>query len=313
MTMMRVTFLVIVFAAAVANAGHWNYSHRDHHHGPSAWGEINKDCIKSHNSPININAANVRHRVKSIEFGPWLNRGYYGGRVTIQNNGHAFQVNIPKSSQKQIWVKGGAGLRGSGTYYLAQFHFHWGKRSVVGSEHTIEGKHAPLEMHMVMYNSKYGSLGNSLNKKDGVLVVAQMFTEYVGHASCSDSSWVDTLFRKYAPKVKLAGAKVPGPKRFPLDTFLSPTGGYYAYKGSFTTPNCNRVVSWYVARDRTPVSSAAMNALRRLLNDKSERISMDGNFRPVQRSHSSAVKMANIAPRNRNMVRTSRNRRCRKH
>jgi carbonic anhydrase len=31
-------------------------------------------------------------------------------------------------------------------YKTAQFHFHWGKHSNRGSEHTIDGKRAPLEV-----------------------------------------------------------------------------------------------------------------------------------------------------------------------
>jgi carbonic anhydrase len=31
-------------------------------------------------------------------------------------------------------------------YKTAQFHFHWGKYSNRGSEHTIDGKRAPLEV-----------------------------------------------------------------------------------------------------------------------------------------------------------------------
>ncbi|KAL8593390.1 hypothetical protein ACOMHN_067065 [Nucella lapillus] len=50
-------------------------------------------------------------------------------------------------------------LRGGGLsvdYVLDQFHFHWGSRNDVGSEHLIDGKAFPLEMHMV-HHSAYDS------------------------------------------------------------------------------------------------------------------------------------------------------------
>lgn len=33
-----------------------------------------------------------------------------------------------------------------GPYRLKQFHFHWGKRHDVGSEHTVDGKSFPSEV-----------------------------------------------------------------------------------------------------------------------------------------------------------------------
>jgi carbonic anhydrase len=42
-------------------------------------------------------------------------------------------------------------------YIFAQIHFHWGEDNEEGSEHTINGMHFPLEVHLVHYNSKYKS------------------------------------------------------------------------------------------------------------------------------------------------------------
>ena len=33
-----------------------------------------------------------------------------------------------------------------GPYRLKQFHFHWGKKHSVGSEHTVDGKSFPSEV-----------------------------------------------------------------------------------------------------------------------------------------------------------------------
>lgn len=33
-----------------------------------------------------------------------------------------------------------------GPYRLKQFHFHWGKKHGVGSEHTVDGKSFPSEV-----------------------------------------------------------------------------------------------------------------------------------------------------------------------
>lgn len=37
------------------------------------------------------------------------------------------------------------------TYNIDQFHFHWGENSSIGSEHTIDSQHYPLEVrNMIM-------------------------------------------------------------------------------------------------------------------------------------------------------------------
>ena len=43
----------------------------------------------------------------------------------------------------------------NGSYEFAQAHFHWGSVDDVGSEHTINGKHYPMEMHLVFWNKQF--------------------------------------------------------------------------------------------------------------------------------------------------------------
>ncbi len=40
------------------------------------------------------------------------------------------------------------------TFRLAQLHFHWGEKATFGSEHLVDGRAFPLEMHLVHYNEK---------------------------------------------------------------------------------------------------------------------------------------------------------------
>ncbi len=47
-------------------------------------------------------------------------------------------------------------------YILAQAHFHWGQDiRHGGSEHTINGRHVPMEMHLVHYSANYPSFSNA--------------------------------------------------------------------------------------------------------------------------------------------------------
>ncbi|CAD6191123.1 unnamed protein product [Caenorhabditis auriculariae] len=55
-----------------------------------------------------------------------------------------------------------------GTYKLAQFHFHWGEDSSLGSEHQIDGHSFSGECHFVFWNTKYGSMDDAENHRDGL-------------------------------------------------------------------------------------------------------------------------------------------------
>ncbi|MGH0150165.1 UNVERIFIED_CONTAM: hypothetical protein FKN15_022363 [Acipenser sinensis] len=58
-------------------------------------------------------------------------------------------------------------------YSAAQLHLHWGSTDHLGgSEHTINGKQYPAEMHVVHFNSdKYSNLSTAVDKADGLAVL----------------------------------------------------------------------------------------------------------------------------------------------
>ena len=56
-------------------------------------------------------------------------------------------------------------------YEFAQFHWHWGSVSTQGSEHTIDGKEYPAEIHFVHFNKKYGDISTAVSKSDGLAVL----------------------------------------------------------------------------------------------------------------------------------------------
>jgi len=60
-------------------------------------------------------------------------------------------------------------------YDAIGFHFHWGDFGMKGSEHTIDGKRYPLEMHIVHLNERYASLEEAVQYPDGLAVLGVMF------------------------------------------------------------------------------------------------------------------------------------------
>lgn len=48
-----------------------------------------------------------------------------------------------------------------GPYRLKQFHFHWGKKHNVGSEHMVDGKSFPCEVRALLNQKPFTTWGRS--------------------------------------------------------------------------------------------------------------------------------------------------------
>jgi len=165
-------------------------------------------------------------------------------------------------------------------YELLQIHYHWDASDALGSEHTVDGKAYPLEVHFVHGNTKYKSNGQYLTNADGLLVIGVFYE--IG-ADGTQNPWV-------APQAELAKNYATNPTATTtsnqenmwntLKTALE--NGHYNYKGSLTTPDCNEVVTWVVAK--TPLKIHADDLAKfRMLNVPSPGTGkVTRNWRPVQ-------------------------------
>ena len=87
--------------------------------------------------------------------------------AVLKNDGHSVGMDFSEGvdyhfpyfglrvGQTTIPTLSGGGL--PARYQFAGLHFHWGSESNEGSEHTVEGQAYPLELHLVHFNSEYGS------------------------------------------------------------------------------------------------------------------------------------------------------------
>ncbi|MFC0105369.1 carbonic anhydrase family protein [Kibdelosporangium aridum] len=146
----------------------------------------------------------------------------------------------------------GTVARGSGyvtlagtRYDLVQFHFH------TPSEHTFEGRHAPLEMHLV-HSSATGKL----------LVIGVPLVP-------GPPSAVDKVLAKFAPE---CGEPVHVPA-IDLNALLPADRTTARYNGSLTTAPFAEGVQWFLAKEKT-VTKATINRFRSLFPH--------GNARPTQ-------------------------------
>jgi carbonic anhydrase len=219
-------------AAADHHDVHWSYSGAG---GPEHWGTLQPDfaaCAAGKNqSPIDITHA-APSDLPNIVF------NYAPSAVNILNNGHTIQVNYDAGSYIEI-----DGVR----YDLVQFHFH------APSEHTINGKRYPAELHLVHKSA------------NGELAVVGVMMEKGAENLALKPVW-DHLPAKEGPEEHYSAA-------VDATSLLPEIRTTFRYAGSLTTPPCSEGVKWNVMTTGVQVSDAQIKTFTRII---------DGNDRPIQ-------------------------------
>lgn len=108
----------------------------------------------------------------------------------MADNGHSVNIVLPSPSNYK-WPKddlsspaiSGGGLPLGDLFIVEALHFHWGAKNNIGSEHTIDKEHFPLEMHIVHRNIKYESFEDALLHPDGLAVLGVLFSVKVSTTS----------------------------------------------------------------------------------------------------------------------------------
>ncbi|XP_023657869.2 carbonic anhydrase 4-like [Paramormyrops kingsleyae] len=231
-------------------------------------------CNRTQQSPLNINTTSVKGNSSLIAFNftGFSNRSTM---TTIENTGHTVKVTLGDGLVK---ISGG-GL--PGTYDAQQFHLHWGNGSdVPGSEHTVDGKQYPMELHIVTVKSEYkGNITLALTDPEGLAALGFLIEKT--NDSSLPKSW--KILTSYLPNVTNSDQKANITQQFPLDDLLVGVDRtkYYRYLGSLTTPNCDEVVIWTVFKDPVKVSKNLIDLFSTSLYT-SDPVLMTNTYRSTQ-------------------------------
>lgn len=229
--------------APTAHGGpHWSYEGET---GPAQWGTLSPDwspCGSGQSqSPIDIDKTMMADLpAMKTQFQPAQLRIIHHNHVADGiNNGHTIQVNYSQGDTLRV---------GDEAFELKQYHFH------SPSEHTVGGKHYPMEMHLV-HKSPAGQLS-----------VIGVFIEEGAHNAAFDPVWSNL------PKTKGAETHLEN-VTVDIDQLLPASTASYRYDGSLTTPPCSEGVKWIVMATPIQLSTEQIGAFRALVH---------GNNRPVQ-------------------------------
>ena len=225
-----------------ARPAHWEYSGDA---GPDKWVTLSpaySACGGKSQSPINLISSGAGKGGSKLNFNyksSSLKIAHHQHVDDIIDNGHTIQVTVEEGSTVTINDK---------VYQMKQFHFH------SPSEHTVDGKHMPLEMHMV-HQSDDSKLA----------VVALLFEE--GPANKNLQQIIDHMPAKPGESKHYTDVKLD------LSVHVPQNLSAFHYSGSLTTPPCSEQVEWLVLRNKFYLSKEQSTAFATHLNK---------NNRPVQ-------------------------------
>ncbi len=216
-----------------AEQAHWGYEGEN---GPTEWGGLSANYVLcaegKQQSPIDIAGGNTQD-LPEIAF------NYEPTKLNMLNNGHTIQVNCDAGSSIEI---------SDSVYRLLQFHFH------APSEHTINGEHSAIEMHLVHQKSDgaLGVVGVMINRGQTNEQFAAIWDELPANAG-----------EERHPENTIIQA----------DNLLPDQRKYYTYDGSLTTPPCSEGVRWFVLQLPIEMSASQVSTFENIIKN---------NNRPVQ-------------------------------
>lgn len=226
-----------------AHPPHWSYDKAD---GPARWGELHSDwaiCASGRSqSPIDLRDTTPGASAGPLAFSNAPTRltvAHQTHVVDALDNGHTIQVTMDVGDTLHIGEK---------DFQLLQYHFH------SPSEHTVEGRHFPMEMHMVHRNDA------------GDLAVIGVLVEAGEHNAAFDAVW-ENLPDTPGEEVHLENVDID------VDDLLPRNLRSWRYRGSLTTPPCSESVQWIVLQEPIELDLQQIDKFRKIFPH---------NNRPVQ-------------------------------
>jgi len=213
---------------------HWSYLGVE---GPAHWGMLSPEyriCETGREqSPINITMPHHGNHQEKLVF------HYQTSTLHEMNNGHTILVSFRSESRVDL---------NNRAYKLRQFHFH------DPSEHHIDGKAFPMEMHLVHQD-----------EKGHVLVIAVMMEVGV------EEPVFEMLWQRLPEQI---GQEISVPlKNLSIADILPTDNHHFSYSGSLTTPPCSEGVQWIVLKTPIHISQKDMEHFVRVIGH---------NARPIQ-------------------------------
>ncbi|XP_033109949.1 receptor-type tyrosine-protein phosphatase gamma-like isoform X2 [Anneissia japonica] len=267
------SLFILLFICDISVSAKWGYG--PDNTGPAFWKTNYNQCGGVSQSPINLDDTVA----EVIDLGNFHLEGYFDapepGVMKLRNNGHTASVDLLRN-----YTVSGGGL--GGTYKALQFHFHWGAKNMRGSEHALNAKFYPAELHIVHWdNTTFPDVSTAIKSPRGLAVLG-FFMDI-----CTPTNPAMEKFGVDIPRIEReSDVSIPMTQLIRLGDLIkgAKMDDYYRYNGSLTTPGCWESVVWTVFKRPICVSPATISRFRMLKGTTPQRVVAPilDNFRPIQ-------------------------------
>jgi carbonic anhydrase len=184
--------------------------------------------------------------------------------ASLYDNGHSLYVTNKDTSVSNSIVFNGS------TYNFLQMHFH------TPSEHSIDGKILPMEIHLVHQEPISGAylvLGIIFNHDGDTTGKANTLLQNIYNSwPATDGGGHPTeMYTNFSKTQKQFDATAVNMK---LNDLLPSDNKYYTYSGSLTTPPCSQGVTFLIYTTTSKVSSTVVKGYSKKFHNN--------NARPIQ-------------------------------
>uniref|UniRef100_A0A8C5MAM5 Carbonic anhydrase n=1 Tax=Leptobrachium leishanense TaxID=445787 RepID=A0A8C5MAM5_9ANUR len=209
------------------------------------WGLLYPEANGDYQSPININSREAIYDPTLLEVK--LSPNYVVCRdCEVVNDGHVIQIILKSKSV----LTGGPLPRGH-EYELNEVRLHWGKENQRGSEHTVNFKAFPMELHLIHWNSTlYRNMQEAMGQIHGIAIISlfvQIGKEHTGLKTITE------ILQDIQYKGKSKTVPCFNPNTLLPDPLLR---DYWVYEGSLTMPPCSEGVIWLLFRYPLTISQS---------------------------------------------------------
>lgn len=222
-----ILILHIFFVQVFCGGQTGDFCYDDPSCGANSWGMLNGVCQSGNlQSPINLDRSKVKKIPKSVNLVLSKEYAYVHTSFWMRNNGHTVVLSLNKDDTSSCLVRGN-GFLPNEPFFFSSLHFHWGSDDYSGSEHTINGRAFPLELHMI---HKQSTNSNQL----AVFGILYQISEFDNPAL---SPIIDNLnlVQEYSDNpVMISPAYYIN-----LTSLLPRKIKVFRYSGSLTTPPCS--------------------------------------------------------------------------
>lgn len=236
---------------------------------PTNWANTFPICAGSLQSPIDITMATVQTQSSSQPLSALYVDSPAITMSTIRNTGSTLALDL---NEDVVRLMGGPL---TGRYILETVEFHWDNTGN-GSEHTLDGHRAAMEMQFIFYQANYGDV-YSATQHQGVAIMSALFK--LGQSNPELEKIIDKF-----PGIQTPGSEEPiygnlfVEKLYGGSDFLKT---FYTYNGSRTSPPCTEGIKWIVLSKNSEISSQQLEKFK-LIQLNKQTNGFEKNWRPAK-------------------------------